>query len=142
MRHQRNTTKLGRTSDHREALIANQVCSLIEHHRIKTTLAKAKAVKPHAEKLVTLAKKGTLHARRLAIAALRQEKAVKKLFDVIAPNNAQRNGGYCRIVKLGPRNSDAAEMAILEWVDLPVEAEDDDVIEPPTKEAKKAEKSE
>lgn len=138
MRHQRKTVKLGRTSDHRDALIANQVCSLIEHHRIKTTLAKAKAVKPEAEKMVTLAKKGTLHARRLAIAALRQEKPVQKLFDVIGPRNVERNGGYCRIIKLGERKSDAAEMALLEWVDLPIEEENDDVIEPPQKETKKS----
>ncbi len=137
MRHQRKTVKLGRTTAHRNALIANQICSLIEHHRIKTTLAKAKAVKPHAEKMVTLAKKGTLHARRLALAALRQETAVQKLFDVIAPNNASRPGGYCRIVKLGERRSDASEMAILEWVDLPVAAEEDDVIVPPSKAEKK-----
>jgi len=140
MRHQKKTVKLGRTTAHRNALIANQVCSLIEHHRIRTTLAKAKAVKPHAEKLVTFAKKGTLHARRLAIAALRQEKAVKKLFDVIGPRNADRKGGYCRIVKLGQRNSDSAPMAILEWVDLPIEAQSDDVIVPPTKAAKASKK--
>jgi len=138
MRHQRKTVKLGRTSAHRNALIANQICSLIQHHRIKTTLAKAKAVKPEAEKMVTLAKRGTLHARRLAIAALRQEDAVRKLFDVIAPVNAERQGGYCRIVKLGERRSDSAPMALLEWVDLPLAGGDeDDVIVPPAKEEKK-----
>ena len=85
MRHQKKTVKLGRTAEHRKALLANQVCSLIEHQRIKTTLAKAKAVRPLAEKMVTLGKKGSLHARRTALAVLRQKDAVKKLFDDIAP---------------------------------------------------------
>ena len=101
MRHQKKTLKLGRTAEHRKALLANQVCSLIEHQRIKTTLAKAKAVRPLAEKMVTLGKKGSLHARRTALAVLRQKDAVKKLFDDIAPRSADRNGGYTRIVKLG-----------------------------------------
>src|SRR6266850_547481 len=98
MRHQKKTVKLGRTAEHRKALLANQVCSLIEHQRIKTTLAKAKAVRP-------LAKKGSLHARRTALAVLRQKGAVKKLFDDIAPRSADRKGGYTRIVKLGARRS-------------------------------------
>jgi large subunit ribosomal protein L17 len=117
MRHQNKTVKLGRTAEHRKALLANQVCSLIEHQRIKTTLAKAKAVRPLAEKMVTLGKNGSLHARRTALAVLRQKGAVKKLFDDIAPRSADRKGGYTRIIKLGQRKSDAAPVAFLEWVD-------------------------
>src|SRR4030088_3310205 len=108
MRHQKKTVKLGRTADHRRALLANQGCSLIEHERIKTTLAKAKAVRPLAEKMVTLGKNGSLHARRTAFAVLRQKNAVKKLFDNIAPRTATRNGGYTRIVKLCRGKSDSA----------------------------------
>jgi large subunit ribosomal protein L17 len=118
MRHQKKTIKLGRTAEHRSALLANQVCSLIQHQRIKTTLAKAKAVRPLAERMVTLGKKGSLHARRTALATLRQKRAVKKLFDDIAPRSAERNGGYTRIVKLGRRKSDSAPMAFIEWVDM------------------------
>ena len=124
MRHQKKTIKLGRTAEHRKALLANQVCSLIQHQRIKTTLAKAKAVRPLAEKMVTLGKKGSLHARRTALAVLRQQDAVKKLFDDIAPRSAERNGGYTRIIKLGMRKSDAARVAFIEWVDAPVVAEE------------------
>jgi large subunit ribosomal protein L17 len=119
MRHQKKTIKLGRTAEHRKALLANQVCSLIEHQRIKTTLAKAKAVRPLAEKMVTLGKKNTLHSRRIAFAVLRQKGAVKKLFDDVAPRAADRKGGYTRIIKLGQRKSDAAPVAFLEWVDAP-----------------------
>ncbi|HEX7518251.1 MAG TPA: 50S ribosomal protein L17 [Chthoniobacterales bacterium] len=119
MRHQKKTLKLGLTAAHRKALLANQVCSLIEHQRIKTTLAKAKAVRPLAEKMVTLGKKGSLHARRTALAVLRQKGAVKKLFEDIAPRSAARNGGYTRIVKLGARKSDSAPVAFIEWVDAP-----------------------
>jgi len=119
MRHQKKTVKLGRTAEHRKALLANQVCSLIEHQRIKTTLAKAKAVRPLAEKMVTLGKQGSLHARRTALAVLRQKDAVKKLFDDIAPRSAARNGGYTRIIKLGARKSDSAPVAFIEWVDAP-----------------------
>jgi large subunit ribosomal protein L17 len=118
MRHQKKTIKLGRTAEHRKALLANQVCSLIEHQRIKTTLAKAKAVRPLAERMVTLGKTGSIHARRTALATLRQKSAVKKLFDDIAPRSAERNGGYTRIVKLGQRKSDSAPMAFIEWVDM------------------------
>jgi len=124
MRHQKKTVKLGRTAEHRKSLLANQVCSLIEHQRIKTTLAKAKAVRPLAEKMVTLGKKGSLHARRTALSVLRQKDAVKKLFDDIAPRSASRNGGYTRIIKLGLRKSDAARVAFLEWVDAPQVAEE------------------
>ncbi len=123
MRHQKKTVKLGRTAEHRKALLANQVCSLIEHQRIKTTLAKAKAVRPLAEKMVTLGKKGSLHARRTAFATLRQADAVKKLFDDVAPRAADRNGGYTRIIKLGQRKSDSAPVAFIEWVDAPVTEE-------------------
>ena len=124
MRHQKKTIKLGRTAEHRKALLANQVCSLIEHHRIKTTLAKAKAVRPLAEKMVTLGKQGSLHARRTALAVLRQRDAVKKLFDDIAPRSADRKGGYTRIIKLGARKSDSAPVAFIEWVDAPLVVEE------------------
>ena len=117
MRHQKKTIKLGRTADHRRALLANQVCALIQHQRIKTTLAKAKAVRPLAERMVTLGKNGSIHARRRALAVLRQKGVVKKLFDDIAQRSAERNGGYTRIVKLGARKSDSARMAFIEWVD-------------------------
>jgi len=117
MRHQNKTVKLGRSQAHRDSLLANQVCSLIIHQRIRTTLAKAKATRPLAEKMVTLGKKGTLHARRTATAYLHQPAAVKKLFEEIAPRSASRAGGYTRITKLGPRKSDSAPMAVLEWVD-------------------------
>jgi large subunit ribosomal protein L17 len=121
MRHQNKTVKLGRSQSHRDALLANQICSLIEHSRIKTTLAKAKAVRPLAERMVTLGKKNTLHARRTALAYLRHnEDAVKRLFEDVAPRSSTRNGGYTRIVKLGYRQSDAAPMAFIEWVDAPV----------------------
>jgi large subunit ribosomal protein L17 len=124
MRHQKKTIKLGRTAEHRKALLANQVCSLIEHQRIKTTLAKAKAVRPLAERMVTLGKNGSIHARRTALATLRQKSAVKKLFDDVAPRSAERNGGYTRIVRLGQRKSDSAPMAFIEWVDMAVAVEE------------------
>jgi large subunit ribosomal protein L17 len=124
MRHQKKTVKLGRKAEHRKALLANQVCNLIEHQRIKTTLAKAKAVRPLAEKMVTLGKNGTLHARRTAFSTLRHKDAVKKLFDEIAPRSTERNGGYTRIVRLGQRKSDSASMAFIEWVDAAVVVEE------------------
>src|SRR5213592_5008420 len=117
MRHRKKTLKLGRKAEHRKALLVNQVCSLIEHQRITTTLAKARAVRPLAEKMVTLGKNGSLHARRTALATLRQKNAVKKLFDNIALRSANRNGGYTRIVRLGQRKSDSALVAFIEWVD-------------------------
>src|SRR6266566_6056868 len=117
MRHRKKTIKLGRTADHRRALLANQVCALIQHQRIKTTLAKAKAVRPLAERMVTLGKNGSIHARRRALAVLRQKSVVKQLFDDIAQRSAERNGGYTRIIKLGARKSDSARMAFIEWVD-------------------------
>ncbi len=100
-------------------MLANQVCSLIYHERIRTTLAKAKAVRPLAEKMVTLGKNGSLHARRNALAVLHQKEAISKLFGDIAKRCAERNGGYTRIIKLGKRLSDAAPMALVEWVDGP-----------------------
>ena len=114
MRHKKSTVKLGRSQSHRDALLANQVVSLIEHSRIKTTLAKAKAVRPLAEKILTLGKKNTLHARRTALSYLCQnEGAVHRLFAEVAPRAADRKGGYTRIVKLGQRKSDAAPMAFI-----------------------------
>ncbi len=150
MRHRRNTTKLKRTTPHRKSLLANLACSLIEHGRIRTTFGKAKALRPVAEKLVTQAKRNDLHSRRLAIAFLRQKTAVTKLFDEVAPNVGDRPGGYCRITKLGKRMTDAAPMAIIEWVDLPaLDAEDEIEIpaaeeksEPSAKKEKKAEQKE
>ena len=136
MRHQKKTLKLGRKAEHRKALLANQVCSLIEHQRIKTTLAKAKAVRPLAEKMVTLGKNGSIHARRTAFSTLRHKDAVKKLFDEIAPRSTERNGGYTRIVRLGQRKSDSASMAFIEWVDAAV------VVEEQPAEDKKAKKKE
>lgn len=122
MRHLVKIRKLGRTTKHREALLANLVVSLIQHNRIRTTLAKAKAVRPLAEKIVTLGKKGTLHHRRLAIAKLGNVSAVGKLFKEIAPKFQERKGGYTRIIKLGHRTTDAALEAFIEWTDIMVEA--------------------
>src|SRR5882762_8532685 len=136
MRHQKKTVRLGRKAEHRKALLANQVCNLIEHQRIKTTLAKAKAVRPLAEKMVTLGKNGSIHARRTAFSTLRHKDAVKKLFDEIAPRSTERNGGYTRIVRLGQRKSDSASMAFIEWVDAAV------VVEEKPAEDKKAKKKE
>ncbi len=119
MRHRKRTAKLGRTSEHRNRMLASLVCSLIKHRRITTTLAKARAARPVAEKMVTLAKKGTLHHRRLALARLYQDKeALRILFREIAPANRNRPGGYTRILKLmSRRRGDAAQMAILEFVE-------------------------
>jgi large subunit ribosomal protein L17 len=136
MRHRKKTIKLGRTAEHRKALLANQVCSLIEHQRIKTTLAKAKAVRPLAEKMVTLGKNGSLHARRTALGTLRQKNAVKKLFGEIAPRSTNRNGGYTRIVRLGQRKSDSASMAFIEWVDAAPAAEPKESAPTPAEESK------
>ncbi len=132
MRHRTATTKLGRKTEHRQLMLANQVCSLIIHNRITTTLAKAKAVRPLAEKMVTLGKEGSLHARRNALAVLRRKDATKRLFEEVAPRCTDRAGGYTRIVKLGPRQSDAAPMAIIEWVDSASSAglDSDNVAEP------------
>jgi len=173
MRHLKRTAKLGRTFEHRNAMLANLVCSLIKHKRITTTLAKAKAARPVVEKMVTLGKRGTIHARRLAKARLHargptvqltkdqrkkwreQEDVVRILFDEIAPAFKERQGGYTRIVKLGgtqgrwagQRQGDAAQRAILEWVDFvatapaPAEAEPADETKPEeTKETKEESK--
>jgi large subunit ribosomal protein L17 len=117
MRHAHKGRKLGRDSAHRKALYANLACSLIEHGRIKTTEAKAKAVKPYAEKMITLGRRGDLHARRQALAELRTQEIVHKLFSDVAPRMADRPGGYTRIIKIGHRLGDAAEMVYLELVD-------------------------
>lgn len=126
MRHLRRTVKLGRTSKHKEAMLANMACSLIAHEQIETTLAKAKALKPLADKLVTLGKKNSLHSRRLAMARIHQEDAVYKLFREIAPRFQERKGGYTRIYKLGPRPSDASPMALIEWVEKKKKKEAED----------------
>ena len=141
MRHLNRSAKLGRKGQHRNAMLANMVCSLIKKRRVTTTLAKAKAVKPVAEKMITLGKKNTIHARRLAAARLKtsartffrgkptlkgkevrerwreEEDIVHILFDKIAPGFQNRPGGYTRIIKLGQRRGDAAQLAILEWVE-------------------------
>ena len=117
MRHRKKRNKLSRSASHREALLSNLSRQLIEHERIQTSQAKAKAVKPEVEKLITLAKRGDLHARRQALSTLRNDKfIVHKLFDEVAPRYATRPGGYTRIVKLGPRRSDSTEMVYLELV--------------------------
>jgi large subunit ribosomal protein L17 len=121
MRHLKRTAKLGRTGTHRNRMLASLVCSLIKHRRVTTTLAKAKAARSVAEKMITLGKAGTLHDRRLASARLHQdEAAVKALFNEIAPTQKERRGGYTRIVRLGQRQGDAAQLAILEFVDVPL----------------------
>ena len=135
MRHRKRTAKLGRTGEHRNAMLANLVCSLIKHKRVQTTLAKAKAARSVAEKMVTLGKSGTISDRRLAVARLHSEEAAKILFADLAPVFKSRNGGYTRIVRLNQRQGDSAELAILEWVDSPVEAEPAE----PKKEEKAAE---
>src|ERR1700757_1747354 len=122
MRHLKRTAKLGRTGEHRNAMLANLVCSLIKHKRVTTTLARAKAARSVAEKMVTLGKSGTMPDRRLAAARLHQEDAVRILFNEIAPVQKERRGGYTRIVKLQERQGDAAQLAILEWMDVSAEA--------------------
>ena len=116
MRHRVRTAKLGRTGEHRNAMLANLVCSLIEQKEITTTLAKAKETRVMAEKLITHGKKGSLHHRRLAMAQVPNSRVVAKVFDDVAVRYAERAGGYTRVLKLGPRNGDAAEMAIIELV--------------------------
>jgi large subunit ribosomal protein L17 len=117
MRHARKRGKLSRDAAHRRSLVRTMSKQLIEHERIRTTQPKAKALKPEFEKLITLAKRGDLHARRQALSELNQDKfVVHKLFEELAPRYAERNGGYTRIVKLGPRRSDSAEMVFLELV--------------------------
>ena len=122
MRHGAAYRKLGRTVSHRQAMFANMAASLIKHEQITTTLPKAKELRPFVEKLVTLAKKGDLHARRQAISAVRDVPQVGKLFDTIGPRYAERNGGYIRIMKAGYRHGDNAAMAVIEFVDRDVDA--------------------
>ncbi|WP_208435675.1 50S ribosomal protein L17 [Bartonella phoceensis] len=122
MRHSKSGRKLNRTASHRKAMFSNMAVSLIEHEQIVTTLPKAKEIRPIVEKLVTLGKRGGLHARRQAIAALRDTGKVAKLFDTLAPRYASRNGGYLRIMKAGFRTGDNAPMAVVEFVDRDVDA--------------------
>jgi len=135
MRHRVATFKIGRSSAHRRAMLANMVSSLFTHGQIETTLVKAKEARRFAEKLITIGKKGDLHRRRLAVSKLRDKSAVKLLFDEIAPAYAERNGGYTRILKLGVRRGDAAEMCLLQLV------KEEAAVKPvkPAKPAKKAE---
>jgi large subunit ribosomal protein L17 len=122
MRHGKSGRKLNRTASHRKAMFANMAASLIEHEQIVTTLPKAKEIRPIVEKLVTLGKRGDLHARRQAISAVRDVKLVAKLFDTIAPRYAERHGGYLRIMKAGFRYGDNAPLAVIEFVDRDVDA--------------------
>ena len=122
MRHGKGYRKLSRTHEHRKAMFANMACSLVEHEQIKTTLPKAKEMKRIIDKLITLAKKGDLHSRRNAQSKMRQEAAVKKLFDILGPRYKDREGGYCRVLKAGFRFGDMAPMAIIELVDRDVDA--------------------
>jgi len=152
MRHRKNTCKLGMKSQHKHATLANLVCSLIKHKRVRTTVARAKAARRLADKMVTLAKRGTLAARRLAAARLRlvgpgphldkearqrwhtNENVLRILFEEIAPSFKGRQGGYTRVVRIGPRRGDAAELALLEWTSAVTPA-----VEPPKKEPKEKE---
>ena len=126
MRHRNAGRKLQRTSSHRAALFRNMAAALIKHEQITTTLAKAKELRPYTEKLITLAKKGGLSNRRLAHARLLDDAQLIKLFDTLAPRYADRAGGYCRVVKAGIRMSDAAPMAIIEFIDRDVDAKGKD----------------
>ena len=148
MRHQRVGKKLGRDSAHRKALYSNLAGALIEHGRIKTTVTKAKAVKPIAEQMITLGRRGDLHARRQATAFLRSRDVVHKLFAEVAPRFKDRPGGYARIIKIGPRAGDAAEMAYLELVDEEYDEQQREertpapaVVEEPVAEAEEPEES-
>ena len=122
MRHARGYRRLNRTHEHRKALWANMAGSLIEHEQIKTTLPKAKELRPIVEKLITLGKRGDLHARRQARAQLKEDQYVTKLFDILGPRYAERKGGYIRIMKAGFRYGDMAPMAIIEFVERDVNA--------------------
>ena len=126
MRHGAAHRKLGRTTSHRTAMFANMAASLIKHEQITTTLPKAKELRPFVEKLVTLAKKGDLHARRQAISAVRDVPQVGKLFETIGPRYAERSGGYIRVMKAGYRHGDNAAMAVIEFVDRDVDAKGQD----------------
>ena len=122
MRHGNSNRKLNRTHEHRKAMFANMVCSLIEHEQIHTTLPKAKELKRIVDKYITLGKKGSLHSRRQAISRLKQNSAVIKLFETLAPRYKDRNGGYTRVLKAGFRYGDAAPLAVIEFVDRDVSA--------------------
>ena len=122
MRHGNINRKLNRTHEHRKAMFANMACSLIEHEQIQTTLPKAKELKKIIDKYITLGKKGSLHARRMAISRLRQNSAVTKLFEILAPRYKKRNGGYSRVLKAGFRYGDAAPLAVIELVDRDISA--------------------
>ncbi len=136
MRHRKHRNQLGVKKEHREALLANLSTALIQHGRIKTTLKKAKALRPFVERVITLAKKGSLHDRRIAISRVRDEDAVHTLFDEKAEQFANRNGGYTRIYKIGTRRGDAAEMALIELIN----ADDEGYAKRSKPKAKKAEK--
>ena len=122
MRHGNGYRKLNRTHEHRKAMFANMVCSIIEHEQIKTTVPKAKELKRIVDKIITLGKKGDLHARRLALSRIKQLDAVQKLFEVLGPRYKERNGGYSRVLKAGYRYGDMAPMAIVELVDRDITA--------------------
>ncbi len=122
MRHSKGYRRLNRTHEHRKALFANMAGSLIEHEQIKTTLPKAKELRPIVEKLITLAKRGDLHARRLAASQLKEDQYVTKLFDILGPRYTERAGGYTRVLRAGFRYGDMAPMAIIEFVDRDVAA--------------------
>ena len=122
MTHGNSNRKLNRTHEHRKAMFANMVCSLIEHEQIQTTLPKAKELKKIVDKYITLGKKGSLHSRRQAISRLKQNSAVIKLFETLAPRYKDRNGGYTRVLKAGFRYGDAAPLAVVEFVDRDVSA--------------------
>ncbi len=122
MRHRMSGRKLNRTSAHRKAMFNNMAAALIKHEQIKTTLSKAKELKPFVDKLITLGKRGNLHARRQAINVLRDRALTAKLFDVLAPRYAERQGGYCRVLKAGHRYGDAAPMAVIELVERDADA--------------------
>ena len=126
MRHGKSGRKLNRTASHRKALFANMAASLIEHEQIVTTLPKAKELRPVVERLITLGKRGDLHARRLAHARLRDDAMTKKLFEVLGPRYEERAGGYCRIMKAGFRYGDSAPMAVIELVDRDEDARGQD----------------
>jgi len=126
MRHGNAHRKLNRTPEHRKAMFANMAAALIKHEQIVTTLPKAKDLRPIVEKLVTLGKRGDLHARRQAVAEIRDVPMVKKLFEVIGPRYKERNGGYCRILKAGFRYGDSAPVAVIEFVDRDVDAKGQD----------------
>lgn len=128
MNNRKKTVRLSRRDGHRNALLSNQACSLIQHGRIRTTLGKAKAIRPIVEKMITLGKKDSVHARRVAFRFLRNKDAVARLFNVVAPAVGDRPGGYARITKLGARMTDSAQMAIIEWVDLENLVVDEEVV--------------